>query len=381
MPRTNKIFETYIVAVIIATTVLVSTGGCSDSSEEQNGRNKNAKIKVSTLELEPQTWGQAIHSFGVFESTEEVNISVDYTGTATEVNFEEGQSISAGQLLIKFDDRKQRLRLQQAQANVASTQALLERAQSTYQRHRQLLQNNMLSKEQFKLSESDLEGARANLKQTLAAAALARQELEETVVISPVDGIVKKRNVEVGQTVLPGVDLAVVQVTDTMRVVTYVTEKEVNSLRVGMEAPITTPGIPGQTYEGRIELIGSSADNRTGNFPVKLTVNNKDGLLREGMSARVRLTGYQQQNIILVPRHSIVDRLRRKVVFRVIDGKAQAVEPVFGVSASNEIPVLAGLTSGDQIILNHLDVISDGTPVKAKQIKQESFDPDAQMEE
>lgn len=355
-------------AHITKTTLIVMTGcfliaACAKTHPPQTPVKKNTVLEVSTITLTPQSWGQDIHTFGSLESTEEVSISVDYAGTVNRVNFEEGQAISAGQTLIVFDSRKQQLRLEQAVANVASAQAQLERAQSTHARHRKLLANNLLSKELYKQSEADFESTKAALKQSKAAEALAQQELEETVIISPVDGIVESRTVEAGQTVLPGTSLAVVQVTDTMRVVTYVTEKEVNSLRIGAEAPVTSAGVPGHAYRARIELIGSSADPHTGNFKVKLAINNRKGLLREGMSARVHLKSIQRDNVLVLPRAALVDRNRRRVAFKVIDGKAFEVEPVLGVSTSDQIPVLAGLKDGDKIIIERLELITNATPV------------------
>lgn len=336
---------------------------CDSTSDQQAPAPLATVLKVSALTLQPQTWQVAFNSYGYLESTEKVTISVDFSGTIKQVHFKQGDDIHAGQLLIELDDRKQRLRLDKARANVVSNQAQLDKAQSTFQRHRELVATGALSKEQFKQSQADFERSQAVLGESQAALSLAQQDLSETRIISPVDGSVSQRSAELGQTVLAGNPLATVEVTDTLRVVTYVSEKEVNLLRVGEVAPVTSPAVPGREYLARIELTGSSADPKTGNFVVKLTLNNEDHLLRSGMSARIKLTGLRRANTLVIPKSAVVDRNRRKVVYRVREGLAEEVEASFGVSNSDQLPVLSGLLAGDTIITSHLEYLQQGKAI------------------
>lgn len=324
-----------------------------------------AILRVQTATLLPQTWRASFDSYGYLESTERVAVSMDFSGTVKQVHVRDGEKIRAGQELIELDSRKQVFRLDRAEATVESAEAEMEKAQSTYQRHRDLATTGALSKEQLKQSEASYERASAALQESQAALSLARQELRETIIISPVDGTIVKRNVELGQTVLPGDQLLDVEVTDTLRMVTYVSQKEVNLLRVGDTAPVVSPAVPGRQYEARVELVGSSADPNTGNFVVKLTINNQDHLLRAGMSARAQLQGVKRDNILLVSKAVIVDRNRRRVVYRLNQGQAEEVEPVFGVSGTDDIPVYAGLAAGDEIIVSHLELLLDGKAVES----------------
>ena len=170
--------------------------------------------------------------------------------------------------------------------------ARLEEQKEAFQRYRSLIHKQAVSKEKLGRAEASFKAAAADVQQAMAAEALARQELAQARIISPVDGTVTARNIEPGETVAPGRQLVVIQLVDSMRLVTYVTEREVNLLRIGQRVEVQSPGVPGTTYQARVELIGSVADHGTGNFPVKLAVGNRDGLLREGMSATVALQRY-----------------------------------------------------------------------------------------
>lgn len=324
---------------------------------------ESAPLAVTTETLEPRDWQLQFAAYGHFESTEEVTISVDFSGTVKRVHFREGQNVSAGDLLIELDEQKQQLRVRQSKANLLSAQAELEKSRTTYFRYRDLMTKGALSREQLKQSESSYERSRAMVEESEAALALAEKDLRETRIISPVDGVIDQKMVEPGQTVLPGNPLATVQVADTLRVVTFVSEREVNQLHLGDEAEVSTPAVPGKVFDARVELVSSVADPQTGNFTVKLTVHNADRQLRSGMSARVKLSGIVRKNVLVLNKRHLADRNRRRVVFIYNEGVVREVEPSFGVSAGDNLPVLAGLEAGDQLIVSHRDLLADGKSV------------------
>jgi len=213
-------------------------------------------------------------------------------------------------------------------------------------------------------SQVALRRATARYEDALAAQRLAERELTESRVLSPVSGIVDRRLVETGETVMPGQLLGSVQVVDRVRVRVHVGEREVNDLRVGAVAEVRSAGVPGRVYQARIEAVGIKADPQTGNFPVKLTLSNEDGLLRPGMTARVQLQGLTHSDTLLIPDEALVDRRRRRVVYVVRDGKAVEIEPLLRASVGEEIPVLDGLHPGDRLVVAGMEQLIDGSPVK-----------------
>ena len=97
--------------------------------------------------------------------------------------------------------------------------------------------------------------------------------------------------------------------------------------------------------------------------PVKLRVDNSDGLLREGMSAQIRLQGREGDSLLAVPRSALVDRDRQRVVFVIRDGRAVKVVPSLGMAMGDWIPVLSGLQAGDLVAISSLSALVDGTEV------------------
>lgn len=343
--------------------VALLVSACEQPEPPAPVRDSQPSLSVTTHILEPVDWQLAFTAYGHFETTEEIVITVDFSGTVESVAFRDGQNVKAGDLLIELDDHKQQLRVRQSRANLESARAELEKSRETYFRYRDLMSKGALSKEQLKESQANYERSRAGVEEAEAALALAQQDLRETRIISPVDGVIESKSVEPGQTVLPGNPLAIVQVTDTLRVVTFVSEREVNQLRLGDEAVVITPAVPGREFQARVELVGSDADPNTGNFPVKLTVHNSDRALRPGMSAQISMQGIVRSNTLVVDKNHLVDRNRRRVAFIVEQGVAREVEPSFAASAGDELPVLAGLNPGDELITSHLELMSDGKAV------------------
>lgn len=364
---------------LIALMVSAALPACSGETPEQLAAPKPRIPQVQTLILEPQTWQQTLEAYGVVEPAEDVAITLDFSAPVTALHFEEGQRVEQGQLLIELDSRKRDLRLAQAATAVEEMQAGLEEARRELERRRDLASSGAVSREILDRSEIDLRRATARYEDALAAYRLADRERTESQILSPVSGIVDRKAVEPGETVMPGQLLGSVQVVDRVRVRVYVSERVVNDLRVGTGAEVRSAGVPGRTFRAIIEAVGINADPQTGNFPVKLTQPNEDGLLRPGMTARVRLQGLTHADTLLIPDNALVDRRQRRVVYVVRDGKAVEVEPLLRASVGEEVPVLGGLEAGDRLVVTGMEQLVDGSLVDVIEpplIERESIEPD-----
>jgi len=352
-----------VLGLVVAGAALVWLASSARQTEPENL--PPARIaKVTTKVLRPQPWKESFRTFGVVRPLEEVDIAIDFAATVRKVHFEEDQRVEAGAVLIEFDPGKRQLKLEQADAVVEDAKVRLTKARQDMERATTLHRRDVITNEEFQQSQTNLNSAEAQLAEALAARRLAQREVDENVLRSPASGLVASRSVEPGETVMPGKTLGTVQVVDMVRVVTYVSERDINSLRVGAEAAVTSAGVRGRRYEARIESIGTTADPQTGNFPVKITVQNENGLLRDGMTARVRLEGIPVSDALLVPRTALADRNRRRVVYKVVDGKAVETEPVLVLTLGESYLVLDGLAADDEIILDGHAGIIDGSPVE-----------------
>jgi len=357
----NTIGKCFSLASAFLMVVVVS---CEDRPPAREEVPEPRIAGVETRILQEQTWKETISAFGVIDAAKEIVITTDFSERVEKVHVEEGDRIQAGQLLIELDRRKQQLRLARYRTSLKEAKATLTNAQTTLKREEALFAGRNISKSRLEQTQLAFKTARARYEEALAAVQLAERELADRKITSPASGQVVKRAAEAGETVSPGATLMVLQVVDAVRVITYVTEKDINHLRLGSEASVIAPAVPGRTYTGRIESIGSKADPDTGTFAIKLAVSNNEGLLRPGMTARVSLGGLTYRNAILIPDDALVDRNRRRVAFKVVDGVAVQVEPVVALSTIDQVHVLSGLQAGDRLIVGGIENIADGTPVR-----------------
>jgi membrane fusion protein (multidrug efflux system) len=225
-----------------------------------------------------------------------------------------------------------------------------------------------VSRELLENSEIAVRRAAATHDDALSGLALAQREVDDSRVLSPVTGVVEQRQVEPGETVLPGQALATIQSVDSLRIVSFVSERDVNFLRLGAAATVRSPGARGRVFDANIVSIGVKADPRTGNFPVKLGLGNDEGLLRPGMTARVELDGLLERERLLIPDSAVVDRDRRKVVYVLEPGDGGPVarerRPLLRATAGEQLPVIDGLVAGERLIVTGLEWLVDGSPVR-----------------
>ena len=357
----NKDWRGFYLAVAF---LLMGFAACENRPPAQEEVMEPRVAEVDVRVLQAQPWGETISSFGIIDAAKEIVITTDFSERVEKVHVKEGHPVKAGQLLIVLDRRKQELRLARYRTSLKEAKATLTNAQKTLKRQEALFAGRNIPQSKLEDSQLVLKTARARYEEALAAVRLGERELADRKISSPANGQVVKRSVEPGETVNPGAALMIIQVVDTVRVITYVTEKDINHLSLGSEAMVTTPAVPGRAYTARIESLGTKADPDTGSFSVKLAIPNTEGLLRPGMTARVSLQGLKYEDAILIPDSALVDRSRRRVAYKVVDGKAKQVEPVVALSTMDMVHVLSGLQAGDQLIVGGVENIVDGTPVK-----------------
>jgi membrane fusion protein, multidrug efflux system len=342
---------------------LLGLQACSDT--ESVTQPPEAKLVVArTQVVQAGSWTHSFKSYGRVRPAEEYEIGVEVSAMVEEVLFREGQSIQAGDLLMRLDDRKLKLRLDGAQASVEEARAADQQARSTHERNRSIFETGVISEQAFLASEAQFKSSQANLRRAESAFDIARQDLADAEVKSPVSGVVTDRNVEQGQTVSPASHLGMIRVMDALWVETYVSQKDVNFVSVGMPATVTSPGVPGMSFAAVVDQVASSAQENTGNFEVGLVIEDGADLLRDGMSAMVEFRSSEQLGTLAVPRNALIDRGRKLIVYRLVDGIAEAVEPALGVGNAESVPIFSGLNAGDEVIVSNLRLVSDGQAIQ-----------------
>jgi membrane fusion protein (multidrug efflux system) len=207
---------------------------------------------------------------------------------------------------------------------------------------------------------------RASYQRAQAVQQLAERELADTRILSPTRGLLDQKFIEPGEPVSVGTPLIRLQVVHVMRVHTWVSETDISHVRASAKASVSLTGLPGQDYPALVEWVGVNADPQTGNFPVKLILQQESELIRPGMTATATIEGLQRQDVLLLPERALLDRDRRRVVFVAENGVARLREPQLAAGLSNRLQILAGLVAGEQVIVSGQSQLLNGSPVNVR---------------
>ncbi|HEX6397110.1 MAG TPA: efflux RND transporter periplasmic adaptor subunit [Steroidobacteraceae bacterium] len=317
------------------------------------GARNNAPAFVSVAPVRSEKVAQKLEALGNARANESVDISSKTSNVVTAVRFGDGQRVSRGQVLVQLDDA-------QTRADVAAAEAAVAESERLYNRSRELMATEALSKAQFDQLEATLKANRAKL-----AAAQAR--LQDTVIRAPFAGRVGLRRVSVGTLISPGDVITTLDDTSVIKLDFTVPENFLSTLREGLAVRATAPAFSGRSFAGKVSSIDSRVDVNTRAVTVRALLANEDGALRPGMFLNVTLANDERETLI-IPEQALTPEAERQYVFVVADGKVQRREVRIGSRRPGTVEVLAGLNAGEQVVVEGTQKVRDGAPVRTTEI-------------
>ena len=325
------------------------------------GRN-NAPASVTLAPVRAERVSQKLEALGNARANESVDISTKTSNIVTAVTFRDGERVKRGQVLVQLDDA-------QARADVAAAQAAVTESESQYNRSRELLNTQALSKSSFEQLEATLKANRARL-----AAAGAR--LEDTVIRAPFSGRVGLRRVSVGTLISPGDVITTLDDTSVIKLDFSVPENFLASLREGLSIRASAPAFPGRTFAGKVSSIDSRVDMTTRSVVVRALLANEDGALKPGMFLNVSLANDEREALV-IPEEALSPEAERQYVYVVTDGKVSRREVRIGGRQPGTVEIIAGLTAGERVVVEGTQKVRDGASVIATERTVESLPEDS----
>lgn len=239
-----------------------------------------------------------------------VDVKSRASGEITDLAVETGQLVRRGALLARVDRRVPQNRVSQAEAAAEVATARLRNAEAQLRRAKELFASRAITEQELETTTLDVANSKASVISSTIDLENAKIALEDTEVRAPINGTIIAKNVERGTVIsspvsdvgggtvlLKMADLTLVQVK------TFVDETDIGKLRVGLEANVTVDAYPNRPFKGELLKIEPQADTiqNVTMFPVLVRIDNKDGLLKPGMSANVRIGVGERRDVIAVP--------------------------------------------------------------------------------
>lgn len=326
----------------------------NSKSFEQNKKfakklNKKKKTNVRIKMIEPESLKIKKTSVGSLLPKQRVLMRSEIDGVIEKINFEEGDVVYKNKKLIDISTKELQLKLKIAIADS-------DLAEINLKRDEKLAQKNLISNAQLDQTRTRAESARLNRE-------LAKISLKKSLISAPLKGTVKTRHVKVGEFVRKGDKL--VEILDLSGVIVKINipEQEILDIKIGQEIEVALYILGDTTLLGKVKNIGLEADSGNRTFPIEIFVKNDSRKLRPGMLARATFTKIIDQNQIVIPRHTIIEKEIGRVVYVFENGKVFQRDVKVGLTQQDQVQIVNGLKIGEFIVVEGLTKLTDGEDV------------------
>ncbi len=326
----------------------MALAACGDDAPAGGGpQGPAATVTVATVAMQP--WNDAIEALGTARATESVMITAKVTETVVRVNFEDGDVVEAGHVLVDLSGRAEVAGLEEAAASYREAQQQLQRLQ-------QLTAQKLIPASQLDAQRATAEAARARLDAT-------RARLQDRVITAPFAGVLGFRQVSPGTLVTPGTTIASLDDISVIKLDFAVPEAFLSTLAPGQVITARSTAWPDREFAGTVRAVDSRVDPVTRAVTVRAEVPNPDRVLRPGMLLTLRVFQAERQALV-VPEISVIQVARDAHVFRVKDdGTVEQVVVKLGHRRRGEVEVLEGLSAGDRVVVDGTVKLRNGARI------------------
>lgn len=352
--RLKIVFAT--AALVAITVVLLFLSSCKPKETHAAGPSKPPSVPVTVATVTQRTIPIQIRTIGNVEAYSTIQVKAQVGGELIKVNFQEGDTVTKGQLLFEIDPRQYQEQVKQFEANLAKDAANAANASADARRYQELSKAGVVARADTELKEATAKSMEATLAADRAAIDNARLQVEYCSIHSPIDGRTGNLAVKLGNLVKAN-DIPMVTINQVHPI--YVDfsvpqsdfpeiQKRLNS---GLRVEAGVPNTKEPPVFGTLTFADNAVDVATGTIKLKGTFQNKDNRLWPGLFVNVVLTVTQQPNAILVPSQAVQTGQNGQFVFVVQpDMKVQMRTVVMTRAVGNDIALASGVKPGETVV-------------------------------
>lgn len=349
-------------------------------------------IKYKTEKVMKGDIVASVTATGTVNPVTTVLVGTQVSGTIKNIYVDFNSPVKKGQVVAQIDPATFEAQVEQSRANLSTAQANLQRAEATLvdskrtmERNRMLYSKNLIAKSDLDTAETNYEtakaqvdAARAQVEQAKASLKVAETNLMYTRIVSPVDGIVISRNVDVGQTVAASFQtptlFTIAQDLTKMQIDCNVSEADIGRVRKGQIVEFTVDAYPDTIFRGKVFQVRNApiTIQNVVTYDVVVKVDNPDLRLKPGMTANVSIIIEAKKDVLKIPNAALRFRppeleikktIKGKGVWIIENGTPARKEIVIGVSDGSFTEVISGLREGDEVVVETLTKEKKKTPV------------------
>jgi len=385
--------------------------GCSQEKPAK-AANPGAEpvIRITAAPVVAREVQRTVEAVGTLAPDEEVTVTGEVSGVVETSMADLGDRVKKGQVLLRLDQREFRLKLERAEATLSAAQKALERAKAValassanmeraavvledakvnLRRFEELFAEGAVSERerdqartQFDVAQASLRSAQAqhdsdlqavknaeaSVEEARAAVNLQKKALADTVIRSPISGVVKGRFVSVGEFIVGGgiqaTKLFTVVRDHPLKLKAQVPERFAGEVKVGQGVQVEVEAYPGRAFQGRVTRVGPAVDEETRTFPIEAEVPNERGLLKPGSFAKAKILTRREPGVPFIPEQALYYFVGITKVFVVTDGTVQERQVKTGLREDGMVEIVEGVKVGERVATSSLGQLFDGAKIQ-----------------
>jgi HlyD family secretion protein len=336
-------------------------------------QNDDGSIAYRTAKVDRGDISSYITATGTLNPISRVEVGSRVSGTIRQIYVDFNSAVEKDEPLAELDTTPFRAKLEQALADLKKAQADAQLNKTIMDANRELYEKRLISKQEYDDSKVKYSRDTATVEQTKAEVDIAKSNLLNATIRSPIDGIVISKNINVGQSVTTGQNspplFVIAEDLSSMNVIAHISESDIGKIEVGQDAVFTVNAYPNEEFSGKLEQIRSEpiVSNNVVTYDVVIRAQNKELKLKPGMTAEVRILVAHRDDTLRVPRaalrfvpppNALVERNSQEpdgtsVVW--IPAGSKKIKPVRinpGISDDNFTEIVGGgLREGEEVII------------------------------
>jgi RND family efflux transporter MFP subunit len=414
--QTLKIISLAFVLAALSLFALACGGSKAQSNTKQaNASAAPAAVDVTTAPAISRDLPRFFEATGSLAADEQTDVAPAVGGKVVAVGVDLGSFVERGAMLVRLDDRDARIRLEQATAQVAQSEAAVRQAEaklglrpgqqfnpervaevgsarvqlelaekqlhrferlvetgdvsrSSYDQQKaqrdQLREQYEVALQQARQNYAAVDTARAVVASSKTQIAQARKAIADAVVTAPMSGYVLERPADVGEYVTTSTKVATIVRTNPLRVRIDIPEQALSAIQVGQSISVNVSAYPDRAFSGRVHHIAPSVTPNSRTMTVEAEVENNEGLLKPGQFATVRILQPQTSAALLVPSRSVRTEAGTNYLFVIKNGRAEKHIVQLGQTEGDLVEIKSGLAAEEQVATSNVELLGDGVPVR-----------------
>ncbi len=332
--------------------ILGLTSGCSGdkAGDGDQRRSANEPVTVEVAVVESRTLSDTLEALGTTKANESVTLTAKVTDTVGKVNFEDGQYVESGAILIELTSEEEQAQLTEARVN-------LHDAENQWQRLKDLRSQGVVSASDLDVAQARVDGEHARLNTIIA-------RLKDRLVRAPFSGLLGFRDVSEGTLITPGTPITTIDDVSIIKLDFTVPETALAVLAPGQTVTAHSAVYGERNFAGTVTSIGSRVDPVTRALVVRASIDNADRALRPGMLMTVRLVT-ERREALVIPESAVIQLGDESFVYMLDqDSRARRRLVVTGNRRQGMVEITAGLVAGERVISEGIIKVREGAPVR-----------------